>query len=65
VKKARLSKFKYTAAPLALGLALVSAPSFAQEADEGAEDEGSTAIVVTGSRIARPNLDSASPVCQC
>ena len=62
MKKARLSKFKYTAAPLALGLALVSAPSFAQEADEGAEDEGSTAIVVTGSRIARPNLDSNSPV---
>jgi outer membrane receptor protein involved in Fe transport len=60
VKKARTSNFKYTAAPLALGLALLSTPSFAQ--DEAADEESSESIVVTGSRIARPNLDSSSPV---
>ena len=60
MKKARISNFKYTAAPLALGLALISTPSFAQDA--AADDETSEAIVVTGSRIARPNLDSNSPV---
>lgn len=61
MKKARISNFKYTAAPLALGLALISTPSFAQ--DEAAADEDtSESIVVTGSRIARPNLDSNSPI---
>jgi iron complex outermembrane receptor protein len=60
VKKARLSNFRYTAAPLALGLALISTPSFAQ--DEAAEEDSGEAIIVTGSRIARPNLDSNSPV---
>lgn len=60
MKKARISNFKYTTAPLALGLALISTPSFAQ--DEAAAEETSEAIVVTGSRIARPNLDSSSPI---
>ena len=60
MKKARLSNFRYTAAPLALGLALISTPSFAQ--DEAAEEDSGEAIIVTGSRIARPNLDSNSPV---
>jgi iron complex outermembrane recepter protein len=61
VKKARLSNFRYTAAPLALGLALISTPSFAQD-EAAADDEAGESIVVTGSRIARPNLDSNSPV---
>ncbi len=39
---------------------MVSTPSFAQDA--AADEESSEAIVVTGSRIARPNLDSSSPV---
>ncbi len=56
----RLSKLNYTAAPLALGLALISTPSFAQDADE-AESAGES-IVVTGSRIARPDLTSNSPI---
>jgi iron complex outermembrane recepter protein len=57
----RLSKFKYAAAPLALGLALISAPSFAQDADD--EEEGSgESIVVTGSRIVSPNLTAVAPV---
>lgn len=52
---------KVSAAPLALGLALISAPAFAQDAQEEAADAGE-AIVVTGSRIARPDLDSTSPL---
>ncbi|MGL5838405.1 MAG: TonB-dependent receptor domain-containing protein [Sphingorhabdus sp.] len=60
VKITRISKFKYTAAPLALGLALVSTPSFAQDAAE--EEAENTPIVVTGSLIKRPNEDSAAPV---
>jgi iron complex outermembrane recepter protein len=61
VKKARLTNFRYTAAPLALGLALISTPSFAQD-EAAADEESGEAIVVTGSRIARPNLESGSPV---
>jgi outer membrane receptor protein involved in Fe transport len=65
-------------APLALGIALVGSPAFAQEesssqtttqsADvgvgpvEAADTPGTGAIVVTGSRIKQPNLESASPV---
>jgi outer membrane receptor protein involved in Fe transport len=50
---------KLSAAPLVLSVAMVSAPAYAQDA---ADDEGDATIVVTGSRIARPNLDSNSPV---
>ena len=58
----RLSNFKNSVAPLALGLALISAPSFAQDAEEGAEAEAGESIVVTGSRIVSPNLTAVSPV---
>ncbi|MFM2410666.1 MAG: hypothetical protein RL481_1494, partial [Pseudomonadota bacterium] len=57
----RLSKFKYAAAPLALGLALISAPSFAQDADDG-DEASDKPIVVTGSLVKRPNEDSTAPV---
>lgn len=62
VKKARLSNLKSTTAPLVIGLAMISNPVFAQDAGDEAAAEDSTPIVVTGSRIARPNLDSNSPV---
>ena len=52
---------KASAAPLALGLALVSSPALAQDGEEAAEVEGD-AIVVTGSRIQNPNLELSSPV---
>ena len=45
--------------------AVASAPAFAQAAPATAAAESATAdemIVVTGSRIARPNLDSAVPI---
>ena len=60
MKNTRISNLKYAAAPLAIGLALISTPSFAQDAT--AEEDSGESIIVTGSRIARPNLDSASPV---
>jgi len=58
VKKTQYSKLKLGAAPLVLGVALVSAPAYAQ--DEGATS--SSEIVVTGTLIRNPNLESASPV---
>lgn len=60
MKNTRISKLKYAAAPLAIGLALISTPSFAQEAAE--EEETGSEIVVTGSLIENPNLERSSPV---
>jgi iron complex outermembrane recepter protein len=63
MKKTRISNLKYAAAPFALGLALISTPSFAQTAEPEAEADNSDApIVVTGSRIARPDLEASTPV---
>lgn len=55
-------KLRLSVAPVALGIALISAPVFAQDApaDEGAAAEDT--IVVTGSRIARPELEGSAPV---
>ena len=44
-----------------LGSALVAAPAFAQEAPVVTE-EADEVIVVTGSRIARPDIEASSPV---
>ena len=54
-------------APVVLGVALTAAPAFAQDQDaqdqEAAADEvDASAIVVTGSRIDRPNVNSPSPI---
>ena len=61
VKNTRISNLKYAAAPLALGLALISTPSFGQESAAEAE-VAEAAIVVTGSRITNPNLELSTPV---
>jgi len=60
----KFSAFKTSVAPLALGVALVSTPAFAQDAaPQSADDEARSAeIIVTGSRISNPNLTSVSPV---
>ncbi len=54
---------KASAAPAVIGLSLLAQPALAQDAEEGdaaaASDE---VIVVTGSRIVQPNLESSSPV---
>ncbi len=57
------SIFKLASAPAVIGFALVAMPAFAQTTpvDDTTADEA-TAIVVTGSRLASPNLESASPV---
>ncbi|MFN3452825.1 MAG: TonB-dependent receptor plug domain-containing protein, partial [Sphingorhabdus sp.] len=60
MKNTRISNLKYAAAPLALGLALISTPSFAQDA--AAEEEPGSEIVVTGSLIQNPNLVQSTPV---
>lgn len=61
MKKTTLSALKAGSAPLVLGIALVSTGAYAQEAaDEGADNNQT--IVVTGSRIARPNMEANSPV---
>lgn len=51
-------------APLALGLALVGTPAFAQDdqTTTTAADETEGSIVVTGSLIRNPNLEQAVPV---
>jgi outer membrane receptor protein involved in Fe transport len=60
VKKTHYSKLKLGAAPLVLSVALVSAPAYAQDAEEGAT--GSSEIVVTGTLIRNPNLEQSTPV---
>jgi iron complex outermembrane recepter protein len=58
-----LSKLAISAAPAVIGLALLSTPAFAQnEAAEDSTDDEAAVIVVTGSRIARPELESSTPV---
>jgi iron complex outermembrane recepter protein len=54
------SILKLASAPAVLGFALTALPAYAQDAADETED--GTTIVVTGSRLASPNLDSASPV---
>ncbi|MEY4056458.1 MAG: hypothetical protein RL519_1793 [Pseudomonadota bacterium] len=64
MKKTTISGLKASAAPLVLGLSLISTAAAAQsntsQGDETASP--SDAIVVTGSRIARPNIEAPSPV---
>jgi iron complex outermembrane recepter protein len=55
------STLRASAAPVALGLALISAPAFAQDA-KPADEASDAEIVVTGSRIARPDLSASVPV---
>lgn len=61
MKKQTITALKAGTAPFVLGLALISAPAFAQDAAEE-DDSAAQAIIVTGSRIERPNLDSSSPM---
>lgn len=69
----KISLLKAGAAPLAMSFMLAGAPAVAQVADgtlppedrtasaDGTEEPAGT-IVVTGSRIARPSIEAASPV---
>ncbi|MFN3517341.1 MAG: TonB-dependent receptor domain-containing protein [Novosphingobium sp.] len=51
---------KLASAPAVLGFALTALPAYAQTASDEADD--AAAIIVTGSRLASPNLESATPV---
>lgn len=63
MKKTRISNLKNATAPLALGLALLSTPVFAQDETAAADDASADEpIIVTGSRIPQPNLEGMSPV---
>jgi outer membrane receptor protein involved in Fe transport len=63
VKKTQYSKLRLGAAPLVLSVALVSAPAFAQDATDAAEEGAAQSeIVVTGSLIRNPNLEQSTPV---
>jgi len=46
----------------AIGSACIMTPAFAQDAAPAAEETQATTVVVTGTRIRRPNLKSASPI---
>jgi iron complex outermembrane recepter protein len=62
VKNTRISNFKNATAPLALALALISTPSFAQTAEETATEDEPGTLVVTGSILRRTTTETASPV---
>lgn len=59
------SQLRLSAGSMAIGLALASAPAVAQDAEaasaEATSEEGQ-AIIVTGSRIASPTVESAAPL---
>jgi len=72
-KLATIKSLRNGAAPIVLGLAMLSTQAHAQTADQAAPasatlpsdqatDTAPADIVVTGSRIPQPNLDSTSPV---
>lgn len=60
MKKTQFSKLKLGAAPLVMSVAMVSAPAYAQDAQDGATTGGE--IVVTGTLIRNPNLEQSTPV---
>src|SRR5690606_36145003 len=58
----KFTKLMCGTAPLVLGIAAVSAPAYAQEQDAQEASASDEVIIVTGSRIRQPNLESASPI---
>ncbi len=58
-----LSKLKIGAAPVVLGIALISTPAWAQSGGAMAADaDDASTIVVTGSRIASPQAETNAPL---
>ena len=60
------AKLASSAAPAVIGIALIASPAYAQDAAPQADTteatDSATPIIVTGSRIASPNLTSIAPV---
>jgi len=62
-KTSKFTQLKTGAAPVVIGIAMMSAPAFAQDNDElAAATTNQPSIVVTGSRITNPNLEQSSPI---
>ena len=72
-KQQFVNRLKIGAAPVVLGLALASTPAFAQTSDTSTDQAGTPAasatpattpqdVVVTGTRIQSPNVQSTSPI---
>lgn len=57
----KLINLKAGVAPIALGIAMIATPAFAQDAAEEADDT-SDVIIVTGTRIQAPNMTASAPV---
>ncbi|MFC0102513.1 TonB-dependent receptor domain-containing protein [Sphingopyxis terrae] len=65
MKKTQFTALRLSAAPFVIGVGLlaVATPAMAQDAAPASDDtDAGSAIIVTGSRIKQPNLESASPV---
>lgn len=60
----KTTSFKFGVATFALGAALAATPAYAQDAEEAATTPpaGGDLIIVTGSRIASPTVDSPAPL---
>lgn len=58
----RLTHLRAGAAPLALALAAIAGPALAQQAPAPAPAPDENTIIVTGSRIARPELQASVPI---
>jgi iron complex outermembrane recepter protein len=62
ITEKKLSRFGLSTSAAAVALAMVFGPSAANAQSAPAEEAADDVIVVTGSRIVRPNLESNSPV---
>lgn len=58
----KMALLRASAAPAILGVSLIATAAVAQDAPQAADANGESVIVVTGSRIARPDLESTSPL---
>jgi len=56
------TKFRFGSATIAIAVAGLSTPAFAQDPPEGTQAQGEQNVVVTGSRIRRDPLDQDQPV---
>lgn len=61
-KTSKFTQLKTSAAPVVIGIAMLSTPAFAQNDELAAASANQPAIVVTGTRITNPNLEQSSPI---
>ncbi len=58
----KMALLRASAAPAILGASLIATAAIAQDAPQAADAGDNDTIVVTGSRIARPEVEQASPI---